>query len=335
MAAFLITIDTEGDNIWSSPKVVKTENSRFLPRFQSLCEHYGLKPTYLTNYEMATCERFVEFARDAISRGTAEVGMHLHAWNSPPLTDEGGRAGMPYLIEYPEPVMTQKVSFMTGVLEERFGVKMVSHRAGRWAFNEAYACILLDHGYRVDCSVTPHVSWREVKGFVDGPGGTDYRNFPGEPYFIDPRDISRSGGSNLLEVPMTITADRSPLGRSARAAGRLGPRLLRKAGERLFPAASWFRPNGRNLGTMLKLLRDRSRSPYIEFMLHSSELMPGGSPTFPDERSIDRLYDHLEQLFAEARGHYHGATLGEFRDRFDDPVSTPARSSATAGTALS
>ena len=51
---------------------------------------------------------------------------------------------------------------------------------------------------------------------------------------------------------------------------------------------------------------------YVEFTLHSSEFMPGGSPTFPTEESIEKLYDHLEQLFARAAQSFAGATLTEF-----------------------
>jgi len=68
---------------------------------------------------------------------------------------------------------------------------------------------------------------------------------------------------------------------------------------------------------MQRLLTLRKRSAYIQFMLHSSELMAGGSPSFPDSRSIDRLYEHLEQIFAEAQADYRGATLSEFRAGFD------------------
>src|SRR5437868_15529574 len=116
--AFLITIDTEGDNLWSRPEVVTTENARYLPRFQSLCERYGLKPTYLTNYEMATDAAFIAFATAALARGTAEVGMHLHAWNSPPahpLTDKD-HWHQPFLCEYPEAVLRAKVRAMPAVL---------------------------------------------------------------------------------------------------------------------------------------------------------------------------------------------------------------------------
>ena len=63
---FLITIDTEGDNAWAKPREVTTRNAAYLPRFQSLCERYGLQPTYLTNYEMAVSPEYREFAADAL-----------------------------------------------------------------------------------------------------------------------------------------------------------------------------------------------------------------------------------------------------------------------------
>lgn len=49
--AFIITIDTEGDNLWQNHKYIATENVHFLPRFQTLCEKYLFKSVYLTNYE--------------------------------------------------------------------------------------------------------------------------------------------------------------------------------------------------------------------------------------------------------------------------------------------
>ncbi len=193
--AFLITIDTEGDNLWQKHDSITTENARYLPRFQQLCEKYGFKPVYLTNYEMAIDPFYIEFARDVIARGTAEVGMHLHAWNSPPtepLTADDWRH-KPYLIEYSDAMMREKVDYMTRLLEDTFQTKMVSHRAGRWAFDERYARLLVEYGYQVDCSVTPRVNWKTAKGAPQGDGGTDYRRFPQHAYFLDENDISREG----------------------------------------------------------------------------------------------------------------------------------------------
>lgn len=312
--AFLITIDTEGDNLWAQPREITCRNAGFLPRFQELCELHGFKPTWLTNYEMAMDDTFVAFGRDVIRRGTGEIGMHLHAWNSPPLqalTDDDFRHH-PYLIEYPETVMRSKIAFMTSLLEDRFGVKMKSHRAGRWAFNEIYARLLAEQGYEVDCSVTPHVSWRKNRGSPSGQGGSDYRHFPAEPYFLDMRAISRPGDSDLLEVPMSIRPSR--LQKIAPWSYRLP--IARKLAWRRSPPFNWLRPNGRNLGELLGLVNEiADEAPaHLEFVLHSSEFMPGGSPVFPDEASIEKLYRDLDRLFGEIGKRFKGMALGEFRD---------------------
>src|ERR1039457_1677469 len=201
--AFLITIDTEGDNLWSDSRRITTRNSDFLPRFQQVCEAYGLKPTYLVNYEMARCPVFGRFARDTLRRSVAEIGCHIHAWNSPPdyaLTADD-LSCKPYLTEYPAEILWAKVTAQTTLLEQTFECPITSHRAGRWGFNGEYARALSHQGYLVDCSVTPGVSWKSSPGKSDGP---DYSGAPLGPYFLDFDDVCRPGGSPLLEAPMTI-----------------------------------------------------------------------------------------------------------------------------------
>jgi hypothetical protein len=51
-------------------------------------------------------------------------------------------------------------------------------------------------------------------------------------------------------------------------------------------------------------------------MLHSSELMPGGSPTFRTPEHVERLYENLESLFELAAHGFEGLTLSEYHRRF-------------------
>jgi hypothetical protein len=320
---FLITIDTEGDNAWGRPRVATTKNARYLERFQDMCESNGLKPTYLTNWEMVMCPVFRGFAGWILARDVGEIGMHLHAWNTPPLvplTPDDLRH-LPYLVEYPESVMREKIRKMTGALEDAFGVKMVSHRAGRWSFDERYANLLIEEGYRVDCSVTPLVSWARTKGDPLQGGGTDYEAFPQDAYWVDPEDISQAGTSPLLEVPMTILPGERTEARSlAEALRRLPGPLptltdpLRRVCDRVTPPVRWLRPNGRNGLQLLEIVEEvlAQGRLYAEFMLHSSEFMPGGSPTFQTEADIERLFNDLSVLFSAVRGRFRGATLAEF-----------------------
>jgi hypothetical protein len=307
--AFLITIDVEGDNLWSHPERITTNNSAFLPRFQKLCEKYQLKPTWLTNYEMAQCPVFTEFGQDVIKRNVGEIGMHLHAWNSPPQNGEGDR-GYYYLIECSKKVMKDKIGFLTNLLEEKFQRKMVSHRAGRWAFNSTYAQLLVEHGYLVDCSVTPFINWEGHLGDPKGSGGSDYSHFPRQPYLVDLDQIDKPGSSSLLEIPVSIVERFSAL----HAKVRFTPSLIRRGVRRFFPPVGWLRPNGRNREEMFSILETARRQqwPCVEFMLHSSELMPKGSPNFLTPLSIDILYEDLELLFSEARKTFSGTTLEEF-----------------------
>lgn len=337
--AFLVTVDVEEDNAWASSRTVTTRNAAYLHRFQELCERHGARPTYLTNWQMALNPVFQEFATDLLARNAGEVGMHIHAWHSPPhypLTDDDYRHH-PYLTEYPEPILREKVRVVTEVLEDVFGTKMRSHRAGRFGFDDVYARALIDNGYAVDCSVTPGVSLRQWRGHPDGVGGPDYRGFPRSAYFVDPEDVGRPGSSPLLEVPVTIGP--TYLCRPARLASEAlrTTRLGTKVANRLFPTWAWLYP-AKFHRAMLGLLRAAAVDgrDYAEFMIHSSELMPGGSPRYPTARSIEALYRCLDKLFAAARRDFVGLTLSEYHDRVVSvtrPAHAPARRAPELATA--
>ncbi len=313
---FIITIDTEGDNLWARPARVTTENARFLPRFQALCERHGFPPTYLVNYEMALDPAFQAFGHKVVREGGGEVGLHVHPWYSPPGAERFDPAAPhQYLYELPDDLIAAKVGALTDLLARTFEVRPVSHRAGKWGFDERVARVLVDHGYLVDCSVTPGLSWRRIPGGPNGRGGPDFTGFPLVPYMLDLDDVRRPGVSSLLEVPVTVRPTYAPLleRMHARVREGLAGAALRKV---LGPPYVWLRPNGRNLDTLLALVEwgVAQRLPALEFMLHSSELMPGGSPTFHTAGAIDVLYTHLGRLFGRlASLGVKGATLARFR----------------------
>jgi len=323
----LITIDTEGDNPWAKMGYENsTRNARFLPRFQELCDAFGYKPTYLTSYEMAKDEIFIEFAVDTLKRNNCEIGLHPHPWNSPPeykLTSDD-MLMQPYLIEYPEHIIREKIKVHTELLEEGLGSKIYSHRAGRWAFNSTYAKILCEFGYKVDCSVTPYV--KDILLHRSDSGSVkvmlpDYSVFPAEPYFLDEEDISRAGHLPLLEVPMSVIPNYGLI-RS------FIYELLPSVGcKRLYrgvfgPPLKWFRPYRRRHRQLLQVPRKRMKdgSDYVMFMTHSPELMPGGNPEFRNEQEIDRLYDDIQGCFQwlHQKG-VKGVTCWEFYKSFVGP----------------
>jgi len=270
---------------------------------------------------MATCAEFREFARDALRRGVAEIGAHPHAWSTPPLS-EGTRdnsAELPYLTHYDHAIMRNKLHYLTSELEDMFGTRIVSHRSGRWALSEGYVRLLIDRGYAIDCSVTPHITWgiRGTEYFID------YSDFPDREYYLNPDDIRRRGHSSLLEIPMTIARfSYSPVLEQLRRAAPQWLPVGRAIG-RLFPETAWLRPTNHNLRALMSILQQatRQRRSYVQFMLHSSELMPGGSPYFSTHNAVERLYGSLTTLFAEARRSFDGSTLAEFGSALSAPSS--------------
>ena len=304
---FIITVDTEGDHVWARRQQVTTRNAAWLPAFQELVQRYSFRPTWLVNWEMAHDPACVEFLRDMLARDAGEVGLHLHAWDTPPLeslTDDDTQHH-PFLGEYPEPLMRNKLDRLAGVLEDTFQRPLRSHRAGRWALDGRTVRWLREHGFKADCSVCPGIDWRSTMGNPRGTGGPDYRRAPYEPYFLDEQDITRPASQSapdaLLEVPMTIRPPRWPWART----------IFESYSKR----HSWLRPNGRNGAALRECVSDAAAAgrKHLLFMLHSSELMPGGSPTFPTTDSIARLNDDLAALFAYAQSRgCRGRTLGEF-----------------------
>jgi len=282
--SFLISIDTEGDNLWrwENEAEITTQNADFLPRFQNLSEKYGFKPTYLTNYEMAKSESYVDFAKDTLKRNACEVGMHLHAWNNPPEYDllNGGKySAAPYLIEYPYEIMEEKIKTITAVLEDTFERNITSHRSGRWATNEKYFELLTKYGYKVDCSVTPHINWSKTVGGRPENFGSDYTKAEEKPYYI-----SNCYG-NILELPMTVRVMKS-FGTSSKNDIMS---IVKGMYHKLKGVSVWLRPSVDNVKQCLELVENLKKddSEYIMFMLHSSELMPGGSPNFKNEHAIE------------------------------------------------
>ncbi len=302
---FIITMDTEGDNLWNwrQGDDITTENTLFLQRFQDLCENFGFKPTWLSNYEMLKDDRYIKFIDRVETKQTGELGMHLHAWNSPPdYKLEKANDGAPYLIEYPAEIMEAKIYEITEYIKNRTGISPVSHRAGRWATNDVYFRLLDKYGYKVDCSVTPGVDWTNNVGQSADSAGSNYIDFSRNPYKI--------AGTSLLEVPVTIMKSHklfSPENKSVKG-------ILKSCYRSLKGETLWLRPNGKNLNKMIYLANhvEKSSSDYLMFMLHSSELMPGGSPTFKNEAMIEKLYEDLTILFKHISKSYQGCTLREY-----------------------
>lgn len=296
---FIITIDTEGDNIWNykpdnnvllRPKV---ENAAYIERFQILCEKYNFCPTYLVDYEMAQSDVFTAFGKSLLRRKKGEIGMHMHAFSTPPffkLDDKRGK-GLAFAGEYPMHVLYKKMEYMTKTLEDKFQIRIASHRGGRWYLDNRIINCLDKLNYLVDCTVTPRVNWEMTKGQTYNSNGSNYTKYVSKPYRIK--------DTKMWEIPVTIY--------KCREGFHYKPNLL------------WMRPDGKNTKKLIQVIKRNRMLPigYLEFMLHSSELMPGASPTFRTKQHIEMLYQELEIVFYYAyKNGYVGITCSDYVKAF-------------------
>lgn len=313
---FIITVDTEADNQWDYNAPITMNNTKYLPRFQELCEKYFFVPVWLTTWEMACDDEFVKYFKEKQDKGLCEIGMHLHAWSTPPEYKlEKKKCERPFVYEYPENIIEQKVINLTDLLKQKFGTAPVTHRAGRWAFNELYAVCLKKHGYLVDCSVTPGIDWSKTKGNT-GANGPDFRKEPHSAY--------NYRNTGLLEIPLSITKNRFfDLNRITMKYGfhYFFGTLKFECFHFLKGKLQWLRPDSDLSFKSLKKLVDKnykSETDYLMFMIHSSELMPGGSPNFSTNESIEKLYELMNKLFGYIKElGYVGISMKEYEDLTD------------------
>lgn len=282
---FIITIDTECDNQWDEDIKHGTKNAYYIPRFQEICEKYGMKPVYLVDYEMAQDVFLANFLKEKSDSGLCEIGMHLHSWNTPPFDRIDKSGTKSYLIEHEEAIMESKIKNITELLGQTFGKEPVSHRAGRWAIDSTYIRLLAKYGYKIDCTFTPGVNWYKEKGYQQG--GTNY-------VAKMPELMKEINNNAMIELPATVKKYRS-----FRVTKSLVS-MIKEIARFILGRNIWIRPSLCDKRDIVKLLYDCKDEKYLEFMMHSSEFMPGGSPYFKDEESINELYKTLESIFEAA-----------------------------------
>lgn len=298
---FIITVDTEGEGGWSYRRgdEVHTICASYIPRFQELCEKYGFKPVYLVNYEMIMNDECANYLADKQKVEKCEIGIHVHAWNTPPYYElPQYECDQTFLIEYPKNIMREKFRNTYNLITEKMHRRPISHRAGRWVMNDDYFRMLEEFGIKIDCSYTPYINWNNTKG--GSMSGPDYRRKPNKPHWI----------GDVLEVPMSIYIKRWN-----------GFQKIKKILKTfLYGVPVWLRPAAASTKEMKRIVFKNKyfeRKDCVEFMIHSSELMPSGSPYFPDDKSINDLYNSMDELFRYAVSlGYEGCTLQEYYDKF-------------------
>jgi hypothetical protein len=312
---FIITVDTEPDNQWLNETFDKTENARYIPRFQELCEKYNFTPVYLTEYNIVKDPFFVEYMNGKLAEDKCEIGMHLHPWSTPPFIQitSNDLRNKPYVTEYPGSIIEKKTESLINLLRSSFKTEIVSHRAGRWAINTEYIQILKKYGITIDCSIVPYhkmpPSSRESSA-----GILDYSDCRNNIYEMNDGNFKNVGNMGFFEVPLTAF-DFYPSIRP------MVSKISSKISNNYFHPIK-LRPEQENLKDLIKIvdIALKKKLPFIQFMIHSSEFMPNCSLAFPDVKSIEKLYEDMDKLFAHISLYFRGMTLkqyvGQHREKY-------------------
>jgi hypothetical protein len=280
----VITVDVEEEGLFSGryerePAGVK--NIRQLDRLEFISREFGLPLTLLPTYPVvrnSTC-------RDILARWQgeyhAEIGAHLHPWNTPPFQD------LPFAEPVrsdclPFPLLRAKFDTLLSALNDHMQIRPRAFRMGRFDLGDQVLALLPEYGFWVDSSVVP------LRCAVGEP---DHFLAPSDPFLI--HADAHTGFNRLLEVPLTQVS--------------VCPALSRA----LYPFACTLSQNKRNflffayrnlavVGinpvwfplSSMKWATRRHRlagGKVLTMFLHSSELQPGATPSFRSKADVDGL----------------------------------------------
>ncbi len=313
---FMVGVDTEADDQWSleGRKRLSVTNARALPRLQTLCDAYGVRPSYLVTHEMATQEPSRTILRDLLASGRCELGAHLHPWSSPPYREEDLAGRYPSQLD--DALLETQLRDLTATIESSLGVRPVTYRAGRHGFDGRSLRILETLNYRVDTSVDPLFNERRK-------GGPSFAGAPVSPYWPDHEDVRRPGGSSVIEIPVSSATTPALPKAVERQFTSLPAIPWRGYLKRLGLRAVWLRPSYSNVedaNALASALVARG-VPTLNMLFHSSELVPGGSPYNQDAADVDRFFEKLERVFEHImkRLEARGVTYRECADTLQVP----------------
>jgi hypothetical protein len=308
----VITVDVEEDGLFSGryPRIPPgTRSVSELGRVEFITREFGFPLTLLVTYPVATnpdSRRLLKRWRRDLG---AEIGTHLHPWNTPPFVDLPHPEPVPSDL-IPKTLLEEKLHTLNQSIQSHLDVRPRSFRMGRFDLGATMRGLLPLCGLRVDSSIVP------LRRVSKGP---DHFAMPTEPFRWDGIE---KGTAPLLEVPLTQVALHAGLARfmdkAGSSVGAHGRDLL----------LSWFR----NVGVVgvqpawfplpsmqwAACLHHWRGGRVLTMFLHSTELLPGGTPDFPSEAAVGRLTSRFRAFLTWLANRYtvEGVTLSQL---FESP----------------
>lgn len=157
-----LTVDVEESFNWhkSSFEHGSISDVEDIKLFHHQCVEMGVSPIYLITYRILEDSGFTQFFKLKQQLGECELGIHLHSWNTPPVSAEEPtfQCALPVSLE------RQKLINLADKFKSVFGYRPTIHRAGRYGIDfESYRA-LAELGIQVDLSPSSGFDFSEKGG---------------------------------------------------------------------------------------------------------------------------------------------------------------------------
>jgi hypothetical protein len=296
-----VVVDTEEEFDWSAPfsrQSTGVTAMRHIGRAQRIFDRFGIVPTYVIDYPVASKPEGSTPLAEFTSTGRATIGAHLHPWVTPPHEEEVSRRNS-FAMNLPTQLEAAKLTTMVETIERAFEVRPQIYKAGRYGIAARTLASLRSLGFTVDTSVNPHMDYTSESG-------PDFRRFDARPCWLQ---------QDLLEIPCTTGYTGfagSSLGPRVHAAALASPPQLRAVGilARLgVTNRIMLSPEGSTLDEMKALTRALIarglRTLTVSF--HSPSVEPGHTPYVRSQADLGAFLQSIEQyfefFFGEMAGH--------------------------------
>ena len=291
--ALVVIIDTEEEFDWARPISRANRGVTSIAgqaRAQAIFARYGIVPTYVVDYPVATDADAVATLKAFQDTGAALIGAHLHPWVTPPETEAVTPANS-YPGNLPPALEEAKLRTLTEAIETSFGRRPRIYKAGRYGIGPNTPAILARLGYRVDASVVPHTEFR-------ADGGPDFRHERPVPRAFD-------AGGEVMELPLSVGF----CGRLRRWGPALYPPATRPLPMRLRLPGMLARtgllerirlsPEGAEAGDHIRLTRALLRDGVrvFSYTYHSPSLVSGHTPYVQSARALEDFLDRMDRYF--------------------------------------
>ncbi len=312
MTYYTLTVDTEEEWDWDSgyptqPPTV--ENIDQLMGFQKVADNYGGKVTYFTNHAVLADPHACRTISRLSTNPNAEIGLHIHPWNTPPLGETSTVSPrMSFLHNARREAGIAKLDTVLDAFESR-DLSPSSFRGGRYSTCDWIQQHLHARGIIADASILPFTTWADE-------GAPDFRHRQPMPQRIE----MGSGTHGLWEIPLTMAFTRKPWTlwrRFYQTCSQSPLRHLRMIGiaERTIVNKVWLNlehPLGEHFERLLQALKQLDL-PCINFTMHSSSLLVGGSPYSKTSADVAKIFERLERALSTLASwpNFQPATISE------------------------